>query len=140
MVGEVAEKVLHPAIASDRLVGIEALADLVLSVFDRYEAPPSLGTAAWHAARRELAHRLDLIGVHAPKPVKDMPIPFAQLYFNMMPIDERLRKPDFPAITNYLRVTLINIHDELAERADISALAEALLPEGGVSERPVTRD
>lgn len=126
MVGEAAEKVLHPHI-TDRRAGIEALADVVLSVFDRYEPPASLGKDAWLAARRELAQRLELIGLHPPKPVKDMPIPFAEFYFNMMPIDEKLRKPDFPAITNYLRVTLINIHDDLAKRADASALAHALL-------------
>jgi len=127
MVGEAVEKVLHPEIAADRRAGIEALAEVVLSVFDRYEPPASLGKEAWLVARRDLAQRLELIGLHPPKLVKDMPMPFAESYFNMMPIDEKLRKPDFPAITNYLRVTLINIHDELTKRADVPVLARALL-------------
>jgi hypothetical protein len=127
MVGEAVEKVLHPEIATRRGAGIEAIADVVLSVFDRYEPPASLGKDAWLAARRDLARRLELIGLHSPKLVKDMPVPYAEEYFGMMPIDAKLRAPDFPAITNYLRVTLINIHDELAKQADVPALAHALL-------------
>jgi hypothetical protein len=129
MVGEMVEKVLNPSIADDRRAGIDALADLVLSVFDRYPVPPSLGAAAWAGERSELARRLDLIALHPPKPVKDMPVPFAKLYFDMMPIHEKLRAPDFPAITNYLRVSLINIHDELIARIDVPAVVQSLLGE-----------
>ena len=127
MVGEMVEKLLNPLIADDRRAGIDALADLVLSVFDRYPPPPSLGAAAWSHERVELARRLDLIGLHPPKLVKDMPVPFAQLYFDLMPIHEKLRAPDFPAITNYLRVSLINIHDELIKRLDAPAVVQSLL-------------
>jgi hypothetical protein len=129
MVGEMVEKVLNPMIADDRRAGIDALASLVLSVFDRYPVPPPLGAAVWASERSELARRLDQIGLHPPKPVKDMPVPFAQLYFDMMPIDPKLRAPDFPAITNYLRVSLINIHDELIKRLDGPAVAQSLLSE-----------
>jgi hypothetical protein len=129
MVGEMVEKVLNPAIAENRRAGIDALADLVLSVFDNYPVPPPLGAAVWAGERSDLARRLDLIGLHPPKPVKDMPVPFAQLYFDMMPIHEKLRAPDFPAITNYLRVSLINIHDELIARIDVPAVVQSLLAE-----------
>ena len=47
-------------------------------------------------------------------------------YFGMMPIHEKLRAPDFPAIRNYLRVSLINIHDELERRIDVAAVAQSL--------------
>ena len=75
--------------------------------------PPSIGEAAWLEARRDLAHRLDLVGGHAPKRVMDIPDPLAEAYFAMMPIHEKLRGRDFQTTRNYLRVSLCNIHDEL---------------------------
>jgi hypothetical protein len=129
MVGEMVEKVLNPLIADDRRAGIDALARLVLYVFDRYPVPPPLGAPAWANERIELARRLDLIGLHPPKLVKDIPVQFAKPYFDMMPIHEKLRAPDFPAITNYLRVSLINIHDELIKRLDAAAVVQSLLTE-----------
>jgi hypothetical protein len=43
-----------------------------------------------------------------------------------MPIDQKLRRPDYPTICNYLRVTLCNIHDELTKRMDAQTLVEML--------------
>jgi hypothetical protein len=130
MVAEMVEKILHPAIVADRRSGIDALAALVLTVFDRYPVPPSLGASAWIEARSDLVRRLDQIGLHPPKAVKDIPLNFAEAYFEMMPIHEKLRAPDFPAIRNYLRVSLINIHDELERRIDVAAAVQSLLAEG----------
>jgi hypothetical protein len=127
MVGEMVEKVLHPSIADDRRAGIDALSSLILSVFDGYPRPEPIDAPAWNEARRDLARRLDLVGLHPPKVVKDMPEPFTKLYFDMMPIHEKLRAPDYLAISNYLRVSLINIHDELAGRLDIPAVVQSLL-------------
>ncbi|MCC6888169.1 MAG: hypothetical protein IT536_06505 [Hyphomicrobiales bacterium] len=127
MVGEMVEKVLHPLIVADRRRGIEALADLVLGVFDRYPVPEPFDAASWAQARRDLAHRLDLVGLHAPKLVKDIPVPFTKLYFDLMPIHEKLRAPDLLAISNYLRVSLINIHDELVARLDAPGAVRSLL-------------
>jgi hypothetical protein len=134
MVAEMVEKVLDPLFldplfTDDRHTGIAALEDLVLSVFDRYPVPQPFGSAVWEDERRELARRLELIGLHPPKMVKDIPSPFAKLYFEMMPIHEKLRAPDFLAISNYLRVSLINIHDELIKRIDTPAVVRSLLAE-----------
>ncbi len=41
--------------------------------------------------------------------------PWAETYFNLMPIHEKLRGRDFPTTRNYLRVTLCNIHDEFTK-------------------------
>src|SRR5262245_28584441 len=127
MVGEMVEKVVNPVTGDDRRAGIDALADLVLTVFDRYPVPEPIGAPAWADERTELARRLDQIGLHPPKPVKDMPVPLTQIYFDLMPIHEKLRAPDFPAISSYLRVSLINIHDELIERLDVPATVRSLL-------------
>ena len=129
MVAEMVEKVINPAIGDDRRAGIDALARLVLSVFDRYPVPAPIGAPAWANERIELARRLDQIGLHPPKPVKDMPVPFTQIYFDLMPIHEKLRAPDFLAISNYLRVSLINVHDQLIARLDRPAVVQSLLAE-----------
>jgi hypothetical protein len=132
MVAEMVEGLLRPQLGEEHQAGLDALNALVLSVFDRYDARPALGAAAWRDARQDLARRLNLIGLHAIKPVKDIPIPFADDYFGLMPIDAKLRAPDYQAIRNYLRVSLINIHDELERRANIPALAQALLAGRGM--------
>jgi hypothetical protein len=105
---------------------LDALSELVLSVFDRYPVPAALGESAWRDARAELARRLALIALHPPKWAKDIPEPLAEAYFNLMPIHEKLRGRDFPTIGNYLRVTMCNIHDDLTKRIDAPALAGML--------------
>ena len=125
MVGEMVEGVLRPHAGDRRRAVLDALSALVLSVFDRYPPPP-LDEATWRDARSELARRLDLVGLHAAKPAKDIPEPFAEAYFSLMPIDRKLRASEFPTIRNYLRVTLCNLHEEFSRRADASALAATL--------------
>ena len=129
MVGEMIEGVLAQHAGTQRRAILDQLTPVVLSVFDRYPVPPSIGEEAWQEARRELAHRLDLVGGHAPKRVMDIPDPLAEAYFAMMPIHEKLRGRDFQTTRNYLRVSLCNIHDELVSRMDKVALERALLAE-----------
>jgi hypothetical protein len=125
MVGELVEGVLRPY-GADRLEQLDALNTLVLSVFDRYPVPAALGAQAWRDARTELVRRLQLIGLHAPKRAFDICDPWAETYFDLLPIHEKLRTSEFPTIRNYLRVTLCNIHDELTKRMDAPALAAML--------------
>jgi hypothetical protein len=128
MVGEMVEGALasHATGMSRREI-LDQVTLIVLSVFDRYPVPPSIGEEVWLEARRDLAHRLDLVGGRSPKRVMDIPEPLAETYFAMMPIHEKLRGRDFPTTRNYLRVSLCNIHDELVERMDRAALERALV-------------
>jgi hypothetical protein len=126
MVGEMVEGVIASGAGMQRRELLDRLTPVVLSVFDRYPVSPAIGEDAWREARRELAHRLDLVGGRAPKRVMDIPDPLAQAYFSMMPIHEKLRGRDFATTRNYLSVCLCNIHDEFVARADIAALREVL--------------
>jgi hypothetical protein len=126
MVGEMIDRALAPRAGLQRRQILDQIIVVVLSVFDRYPVPPSIGEESWLAARGELAHRLDLAGGHAPKRVMDIPDPLAEAYFAMMPIHEKLRGRDFQTTRNYLRVSLCNIHDELISRMDRVALERAL--------------
>jgi hypothetical protein len=127
MVGEVAEGVMRPHHQADRPRGVEALRELVLTVFDRYQAPAQVGEPFWREARAELSRRLALIGLHPIKRVVDIPETYVQAYFDLMPIHEQLRGQDFPTIHNYLKVVLCNVHDELTKKIDAPQLAHALL-------------
>jgi hypothetical protein len=126
MVGEMVDGVLASQAGMQRRAMLDQLIAVVLSVFDRYAVPPSIGEEAWLAARSDLAHRLDLVGGHARKRVMDIPEPLAESYFAMMPIHEKLRGRDFQTTRNYLRVSLCNIHDELISRMDRTAVERAL--------------
>ena len=125
MVAEMVEGVLH-ANAADRLTVRDLVSTLALDIFDRYPVPAVLGERAWSEQRVELARQLQLIGLHPPKRVIDIPEQWAQTYFDLMPIHEKLRGRDFPTTRNYLRVTMCNIHDEFTDRLDVPAVAASL--------------
>jgi hypothetical protein len=127
MVAELVEGILRPGYGDDRMRHFDALCALVLSIFDRYPAPAPLGEQTWGEFRSELAHRLQLISLHPPKWAKDIPETYAQAYWDLMPIHERLRSKDFPTTRNYLRITMCNIHDEFSKRVDVPAVNQSLL-------------
>jgi hypothetical protein len=126
MVAELVEGILRSHFRDDHNRQFDALMDLVLAVFDRYPVPAPLGEQTWSQLRAELARRLRLVGMHPPKRAMDIPEPFAQAYWELMPIHEKLRTQDFPTTRNYLRITMCNIHDEFSRRVDASAVADSL--------------
>lgn len=126
MVGELVEGILYPARPDNRSAQVDAIRALVLSVFDRHPVHPGLGAEVWSELRTALERRLLLVGLHAPKWAKDVPEPYAEAYFSLMPIHEKLRGRDGMTVRNYLRVTMCNIHEELAKRTDAAAVAESL--------------
>jgi hypothetical protein len=130
MVAELVEGILRVKTGFDRGSYFEPFCALVLSVFDRYEVPAALGEQRWSRARDDLAHRLAQIGLHPPKRAMDIPEQFARAYFDLMPIHEKLRARDFPTTRNYLRVTLVNLHDELSKRLDSHSVVNSLRDPG----------
>ena len=126
MVAEMVEGVLR-ANAVDRHAALDLVSTLALGIFDRYPVPAALGQKAWSEQRAELARQLQLIGLHPPKRVIDIPEQWAQTYFDLMQKKKKLRGRDFPTTRNYLRVTMCNIHDKFIDRLDASALAETLM-------------
>jgi hypothetical protein len=129
MVGEMIEGVLRPQLGGEQRA-LDALTALVLSVFDRYPVPAQFGDAVWLDARHDLARRLALVRLHAPKQARDIPESLAESYFALMPIHEKLRGRDFATTRNYLRVTMCNIHDEAMKRMDARAVADMLRIQG----------
>ena len=124
MVAEAADSVLRPRAGGERMRHVDTLAGVVLSVFDRYPVPASFSQQDWIEMRAGLERRLRQIGLHPPKRAMDIPEPYAQLYFDLMPIHEKLRGRDFVTTHNYLKVTLCNIHDQLTKRLDSAFTVE----------------
>ena len=122
MVTEMVDGVLRAQVA-ERHAALASLSALTLGVFDHYPVPAALGEQAWGEERAELTRRLALIGLHPPKRAIDIPEQWAQTYFDLMPIHEKLRGRDFPTTRNYLRIAICNIRDEFEKRADIPAIA-----------------
>jgi hypothetical protein len=134
MVGEMAEGVLRPYAGDARRPALDRLTELILSVFDRYPVPASVGTTAWRTKRDELERHLDRVGAHAPKRVIYSPEPFAEMYFELMPIHEMLRGRDLLTASNYLRVNLCHMHEELESRLDGPQVMKALLGMGSAAD------
>lgn len=126
LITEMVDGTLRPYARDNARALLDVLSGLVLSVFDRYPIPAALGADKWKDARADLAQRLDRIGTHPPKRVIDIPIAHAETYWDYMPIHEKLRTRDLPTTTNYLRVQMSNIHDELLKRMDPAAMADNL--------------
>jgi hypothetical protein len=126
MVGELVEGLLLPSWTRDRVSLNDAVRELTLSVFDRYPAPDSLTREYWAQLREELDRHLRQVVLHPTKLAIDVPEPFWQRYFDLMPIHERLRTRDELTTRGYLRSTLCNIHEELTKRMDAPALIRAL--------------
>ena len=129
MMGEMVEGVLRAHSGEDRRSVLDPLSALVLDVFERYDVPKQIGTGAWRAARIELAGTLDRIGTHPPKRVIDIPQPYAERYFKMMPFDKKLLTNDVPTTLNYLRLNLTNIRDLMVKRMDAADIAARLKAE-----------
>jgi hypothetical protein len=104
------------------------LRDLSLDVFDRYPVPAALGAEYWDNERKSLALRCEQIALHPPKQVMDIPVPFAKVFFDNMPIHEKLREQDFELIRNQLRVNLISMHRDFTKYADLPAIVAVIEP------------
>jgi hypothetical protein len=128
IIAEMIHGVLLPE-TRNRLALVAVLRETALQAFDRYPVPEALGAEFWGEARKALALRCDQIALHPPKPVMDIPIPFAQVYFDNMPIHERLREQDFELIRNQLRVNLLSMHRDFTRHANLDALAADLTQE-----------
>ena len=120
MVAEIVDGVLR---SQGGARDVDALVAIVLSVFDRYAVPDVLGPEKWQESRADLEQRLRRIALHPVKRAMDVPEQYATLYFDLMPIHEKLRGRDLETTHNYLMVTLCNIHAELTKRIEGQPLA-----------------
>jgi hypothetical protein len=125
MVAEMVEGVFD-AKGDDRRAVLDPLIRLTLGVFDRYPLPSGQTEEQWDAARAELALHLERLSTHPPKPVLDIPEPFFERYFAMMPFDKQFLTADAPTAKGFMQITLVNMKEDLIERIDVAAMAEQI--------------
>lgn len=126
MVGEMVEGVFAPQAGGDRRALLDPLIRLVLSVFDRYPVPPLSTAEEWSMARAELKLHLERLSTHPPKRVIDIPVPFVDRVFSLMPIHKELLSEDAPTTRGFLQLNLVHMQDELIKRMDVAAMANKL--------------
>lgn len=126
MVGEMVDSMVGPHAAGDRRAVLDPLIRLVLSVFDRYPQPAALSSEEWAQCRGELALHLERLSTHPPKRVIDIPVPFADRYFDMMPFDKAFLTPDTPTARGFLQLALVGMQQELTKRMDAADMVRKL--------------
>jgi hypothetical protein len=126
MVGETVESVLAPNAGADRRSELDPLIKLVLSVHDRYPRPAELTDEEWAAGRADLALHLERLSTHPPKRIIDIPVPFAERYFAMMPFDKPFLTPDAPTARSFMQLQLVKVQEELMNRMDADAMVKQL--------------
>jgi hypothetical protein len=129
MVGETIETVLAPHAGADRRSELDPLIKLVLSIYDRYPQPAALTEEEWTAGRADLALHLERLSTHPPKRVIDIPVPFAERYFAMMPFDKAFLTPDAPTARSFMQLQLVKVQEELMNRMDADAMVKQLRSE-----------
>lgn len=126
MVGETVEATLSAHADGDRRGLLDPLIELILSVYDRYPRPEELSEEEWKAGRSDLFLHLERLSTHAPKRVIDIPIPFAERYFAMMPFDKSLLTPDAPTAQGFMQLQLVKVQEELKDRVEVEQMLREL--------------
>jgi hypothetical protein len=123
MLAETVDLALRPAAGTPltREVG-----DLTLGVFDRYPVPSMLTPETWAGLRADLVGYLGGIGLHAAKPVRDVPLAYVDRFYRQMPIHQANRGDDIGMVTSQLRASVVRFHDDFAADADLPGLVAAL--------------
>lgn len=126
MVGETVETVLAPHAGGNRRSELDPLIKLVLSVHDRYPRPAALTEEEWTAGRADLVLHLERLSTHPPKRIIDIPVPFAERYFEMMPFDKPFLTPDAPTARGFMQLQLLKVQEDLLQRMDAGEMVKEL--------------
>ncbi|WP_126401231.1 hypothetical protein [Blastochloris tepida] len=129
LVGEMVEGALRPFAPAPAALA-PAVAACALKAFDRHPVYPAIGDAEWGAMRAALHDALIAVGLHPPKPVKDISVPFGPRIFELMPMHPDIKQQDSLIVRNHLRTSLITLHAEFVRDFDCAALAAELAPAG----------
>ena len=128
IVGEAVEGVLRERFPDARVARL--LSEHVLAAVRSLPGARRPWRRGMADCRVRIGARLQLIGLHPPKRVIDIPEQWIQSYFDLMPIHEKLRGRDFPTTRNYLRAQLCNIHQEFVDRLDAAAVSASFETSG----------
>ena len=128
LVAEVVEgqlRLVIPGTAPRVLAAIERTATTALA---RHQPPELIAPDEWAATGELLRRRLGALQASPPLPVKDIAKPVAAAMHDLVPIHPRLRGRDPYMVQNNLTVSLLQVHETFAARAEPEPLLAALLP------------
>jgi hypothetical protein len=108
-----------------------ALQAITKEVFDRFAGPSGLGEAFWAQAYEDLDRDFARAALAMPRQVRLMAQERAKEVFDKLPVSAAIKRHDFEMFHNTLRFHLIEIRGEFEEKADVKALAAALLGSAG---------
>jgi len=126
MVIETVEASLAKFGSDDRRAHLNPLISLGAGIYDRYPRPAELSEEEWQSGRSELLLHLERLTTHPPKRIIDIPVPFADRYFSMMPFDKSFLTPDAPTARGFMQLHLVKMQEELERRAEMELLREEL--------------
>lgn len=124
MVGETVEASLYEEGSKNRRELLDRLVTLVARIYDSYPKPDELTEEEWNAGRSDLLLHLERISTHPPKRVIDIPVPFAERYFEMMPFDKAFLTPDAPTARSFMQLHLVKVQEELLSRGNLELLRD----------------
>jgi hypothetical protein len=139
MVGTLAEAALRPYAGENTHAVLFGLIGMILEQFDRRPVPRALGDAEWRAARADLERSLNDLARSRPKSPEALARDHSGFYLAIMPLHAKLGPDDFAALRHQLALSLQQIYEGFAQRANLLALAGELagrVPKVEASEAP----
>jgi hypothetical protein len=139
MVGTVAEGLLRPYAGENSHAVLFGLIAMILDHFDRRAVPPAISAVEWRRARAGLERSLSDLARQRPKTAEAVAQEDSSYYLAIMPLHPKLGADDFPALRNQLKLSLLQIQEAFAQRANLLALAGELagrVPKIEASEAP----
>ena len=123
---EMVEGQLRPFAGSDPGPLAAGLGALSVRVFDRHPLPPGAPPTFWNDAIESVEQHLARAQLHAPKPVRDIPMERVQEIYDNLPIHPNLTGHDYVLIQNNIRTNFVQIYVEFDKSADCEGLAAEL--------------
>lgn len=139
MVGTVVEQALRPYAGENAHAMLFGLIALTLERFDQRPVPRAIGERDWRAARADLERAFHDLSRARPKTPESLARDHSSFYLAIMPLHPKLGADDFAALRNQLTLSLQQIQEGFAQRANLLALAGELagrMPKVETSEAP----
>ena len=126
MVGTVADAALRPFAGDSAHPILFGLIAMILDHFDRRPVPRAIGDVEWRAARADLERSLNDLMRAQPKTAEAVARDHSSFYLAIMPLHPKLGPDNFAVLCSQLKLALLQIQEEFAQRANLLALANEL--------------
>lgn len=126
MVGTVAEASLRSYAGETAHAMLFGLIQMILEHFDRRPVPSAIREVEWRAARADIERSLNDLARARPRTAEAVVQDNSSFFLAIMPLHAKLGRDDFAALTGQLKLSLSQIQEAFAQRANLLALAGEL--------------